>query len=112
MLLFFIVFGLAVCSKVEYDFKLFGFAEKTGLTVSLAKGNQTKHRLDEISPKVAAVVLKSPVDAVVPEPKSEKEKKDDDCVAAKMAAFRKEKGEGATVKFDILHEWALECKNS
>jgi hypothetical protein len=41
----------AACSKVEYDHKALGFADKTEMESAFAKGYHTKQKLDEMIPR-------------------------------------------------------------
>jgi hypothetical protein len=55
-----IAVALAGCSKVEYDFKSLGFANKDDMEAAFAKGYHTKKKLDEM--------IKPPVVAAAPTP--------------------------------------------
>ena len=46
--------ALVACSKVEYDFKALGFADKPEMEAAFAKGYHTKQKFNEMSPNAAA----------------------------------------------------------
>lgn len=56
--------GLVGCSKVEYDYKALGFADKAEMEAAFAKGYQTKQKLDEmIKTGVTAMAVPKPIAA-------------------------------------------------
>jgi uncharacterized protein YecT (DUF1311 family) len=58
------ILGLGACSKVEYDHKALGFADSAAMESAFAKGYQTKQKLDEMTPKVAAApTVPTPIEA-------------------------------------------------
>lgn len=63
----FIVFGLAGCTKTEYDYKALGFSSKDDMEAAFAKGYHTKQKLDEmIKPPAAVAAAPAPVPAATP----------------------------------------------
>lgn len=64
-----------------------------------------------ISPQQQTPVDAAPAQtATLPEVAKELQKKSDECVEGKVAAFRKERGDDAPVRHDMLEEWQEQCK--
>jgi uncharacterized protein YecT (DUF1311 family) len=56
--------AITACSKIEYDYKALGFADSAAMESAFAKGYQTKQKLDEMTPKVAASpTVPTPIEA-------------------------------------------------
>ena len=62
------ILGLGACSKVEYDHKALGFADKAAMESAFAKGYQTKQKLDEMTANTTSAAAAPAAQSAVSEP--------------------------------------------